>query len=86
VAPLTTLALQIGDKVMPAYECRFLDQCGNPVRFTNLRASNDYEARREAMTLLIRTGLFAGFELWDAELRIEVYRPSNHAQEIIAPL
>ena len=70
---------------MPAYECRFLDQGGNPVRFTSLRASNDYEARGEAMRLLIRTGLFAGFELWDADLRIEVYRPGNHSQEIITP-
>ena len=71
---------------MPAYQCRFLDQGEHTVRLANLQSTNDQDAHREAMRLLIRTGLFAGFELWYGELRIEVYRPRNHAQEIIAPL
>ena len=60
---------------MPAYQCCFLDQGGNPVRVASLQSSNDHEAHREAMGLLIRTGLFAGFELWYADTRIEVYKP-----------
>jgi len=62
---------------MPAYECRFLDQGGNPIRFASLQSSNDQDAHREAMRLLIRTGLFAGFELWYADTRIEVYKPKG---------
>jgi hypothetical protein len=63
------------EQVMRAYECCFLDQGGNPVRFASLQSRNDEEAHREAMALLIRSGRFAGFELWYADLRIEVYKP-----------
>jgi hypothetical protein len=52
-----------------------LHESGNPVRYTELRSSNDEEAHREAMALLMRTGRFAAFELWYADLRIEVYKP-----------
>ena len=62
---------------MPAYQCCFLDQGGNPVRFASLQSGNDHDAHREALGLLIRTGRFAGFELSNADLRIEVYRPSS---------
>jgi hypothetical protein len=40
-----------------------------------LQSGNDEEAHREAMALLIRTGRFAGFELWYADLRFEAYKP-----------
>jgi hypothetical protein len=60
---------------MPAYQCCFLDQGGNPVRIASLQCGNDQDAHREAMALLIRTGRFIGFELWYADLRIEVYKP-----------
>jgi hypothetical protein len=60
---------------MPSYQCYFLDESGNPLRYAELRSGNDEDAHREAMALLMRTGRFAGFELWYADLRIEVYKP-----------
>ena len=60
---------------MPSYQCCFLDESGNPIRYAELRSGNDEDAHREAMALLMRTGRFAGFELWYADLRIEVYKP-----------
>ena len=62
------------------YQCCFLDQSGNPVRYAGLNSGNDEDAHREAMALLIRTGRFAGFELWYADLRIEVYKPVSTAE------
>jgi hypothetical protein len=48
---------------MPAYQCCFLDERGNPVRVASLQSSNDHDAHWEAMELVIRTGLFAGSRL-----------------------
>jgi hypothetical protein len=65
---------------MPAYQCCFLDRGGNPVRIASLQSGHDQDAHREAMALLIRSGRFAGFELWCGDLRVEVYKPqTNHS-------
>ena len=43
---------------MPSYQCCSLDESGNPVRYAELRSSNDDDAHREAMALLMRSGRF----------------------------
>jgi hypothetical protein len=58
---------------MPMYQCCFLDEAGSPVRTQALGSSDDRDAHREAMALLVRTGRFSGFELWNGDLRIEIY-------------
>ena len=63
---------------MPAYQCCFLDQGGKPVRIARLASRDDQHAHREAMALLIRSGRFAGFELWCGDLRVEVYKPQTN--------
>ena len=62
---------------MPMYQCCFLDETGSPVRTQALGSSDDRDAHREAMALLVRTGRFSGFELWSGDLRIEIYQPSE---------
>ena len=62
---------------MPMYQCCFLDATGSPVRTQALGSSDDRDAHREAMSLLVRTGRFSGFELWSGDLRIEIYQPSG---------
>ena len=65
---------------MPAYQCCFLDHGGNPVRIARLQSSDDQDAHRESMALLIGSGRSAGFELWCGDLRAEVYKPTtNHS-------
>jgi len=63
---------------MPAYQCCFLDQGGNQVRIVSLQSGNDQDAHRDAMALLMRSGRFAGFELWSGELRVEIYNPQTN--------
>lgn len=62
---------------MASYQCCFLDESGKRIRYAELRAGHDEEAHREAMGLLVRTGRFAGFELWSVDRRIEVYKPNG---------
>ena len=67
----------VGGTSMPMYQCCFLNATGSPVRTQALGSSDDRDARREAMALLVRTGRFSGFELWSGDLRIEIYQPSG---------
>ncbi len=62
---------------MPMYQCCFLDETGLAVRTQALASSDDRDAHREAMALLLRTGRFCGFELWNGDMRIEIYQPSE---------
>ena len=63
---------------MPAYQCCFLDQGGNPVRIASLLSGDDQDVHRDAMALLIRSGRFAEFELWRGDLRVQVYKPHTN--------
>jgi hypothetical protein len=60
---------------MPAYQCHFLNDDGQPVRTEVLRASATSDARREAMTLLTKVGRFSGFELLAEGRIVAEYRP-----------
>ena len=62
---------------MPLYRCCFLDETGSAVWTQALGSSDDRDAHREAMALLVRTGRFSGFELWEGDLRIEIYQPNE---------
>lgn len=60
---------------MPMYQCCFLNSSGSAVRTQALGSSDDGDAHREALALLMRTGRFSGFELWSGDMRIEIYQP-----------
>ena len=62
---------------MPAYECRFLDENGHPLRTEVFRATDNRDAHREAMTRFTRIGRFSGYELWAEGRKVEEYRPIN---------
>ena len=62
---------------MPMYQCCFLDAAGSPVWTQALGSSDDRDAHREAVALLVRTGRFSGFELWSGDLRVEIYQPGE---------
>jgi hypothetical protein len=60
---------------MPTYQCCFLNENGNIVRIEVLGCGDDRDVRREATTLMAKTGLFSGYELWDEGRKVDVYRP-----------
>jgi hypothetical protein len=60
---------------MSTYQCCFLDENENIVRTEDLRACDELEAHREAMTLMMRVGRFSGYELRAEGRKIEVYKP-----------
>ena len=49
---------------MPTYQCSYMDENDKIVRTEVFRASSDLEARREAMTRMIRVGGFSRYELF----------------------
>jgi hypothetical protein len=65
---------------MPKYQCRFLDESEKTVRAEVLAASDDLDAHREAMTLLMRVGRFSGYELWDEGRKVEGYQPAKESK------
>jgi hypothetical protein len=62
---------------MPKYQCCLLDESEKTVRTEVLAASDDLDAHREAMTLMMRVGRFSGYELWDEGRKVEGYRPAK---------
>ena len=60
---------------MPTYQCRLLNENEDVVRIEALGSGNDFDARREAMNLMMKTGRFRGYELWHQGLKVETYRP-----------
>ena len=65
---------------MPKYQCCFLDESQKTVRTEVLAASDDFDARREAMTLLMRVGRFSGYELWNEGRKVERYQPAKESK------
>ena len=64
---------------MPKYRCHFLDENERVVRIENLGCcGDDREAHRAAMTIFARVGHFSGYELWEDDRKIDVYRPVKH--------
>jgi len=62
---------------VPTYHCHFLDDKATVVRMESFVASNDLDARREAMILMTRIGRFCGYELWE-DLRLRPKRRLTH--------
>lgn len=60
---------------MPTFQCCFLDHNEQTVRTEVLGARDEAEARREAVTLMMRIGRFSGYELWAEGRKIAEYRP-----------
>ena len=60
---------------MTTYQCCFLGEDDQPLRTQILGAQDEVEARREAMTLMMRVGRFSGYELWAEGRLIAEYRP-----------
>jgi hypothetical protein len=60
---------------MPTYQCLFLDEKATVVRREIFAASDDIDARREAMILMSRIGRFSGYELWEDLRLVEEYTP-----------
>jgi hypothetical protein len=60
---------------VPKYQCCFRDESGKTVRTEFLAASDDLDARREAMTLMMRVGRFSSYELWDEGRKVDKYQP-----------
>ncbi len=60
---------------MPTYQCCFLGENGQTVRTEVLGARDEPDARREAMTRMMRVGRFSGYELWTEGRIIAEHRP-----------
>jgi hypothetical protein len=60
---------------MPTYECCFLDENEQTVRTEAFRAYDDLDARRQAMTRMMRVGRFSGYELWVEGRKVVMDRP-----------
>jgi hypothetical protein len=60
---------------MPTYQCCFLDANEQTVRTEVLRSRDEVDAHREAVTLMMRVGGFAGYELWAEGRKIAEHRP-----------
>jgi hypothetical protein len=59
---------------MARYRSCFLNQDGQVARVEELAGYDDREARRDATSLLVRTGQFSGYELWRDGRKVEAYR------------
>ena len=57
------------------YRCCFLNEDDQVVRVEELNSYDDREAHRDAMSLMVRTGQFSGYELWRDGQKVEAYRP-----------
>jgi hypothetical protein len=64
-----------GGTLMPIFQCCFLDENEQTVRTEVLGSRDEVDARREAMTLMMRVGRFAGYELWAEGRKIAEHRP-----------
>jgi hypothetical protein len=62
---------------MPTYQCCFLDENEQTVRTEVLGSRDEVDARREAKTLMMRVGRFAGYELWVEGRKIAEHRPKK---------
>jgi hypothetical protein len=60
---------------MPTYHCHFLDEKARVLRTETIAASNDIDARREAMILMTKVGRFSGYELWEDLRLVDEYMP-----------
>lgn len=60
---------------MPTYECCFLDENDQTVRTEVFRAFSDLDARREAMTRMMRVGGFSSYELRVEGRKVVINRP-----------
>ena len=60
---------------MPTFHCRLVDGSGDVVRTEVLKASDERDARRDAMSLMMKIGRFAGYELWENGRRLAGYKP-----------
>jgi hypothetical protein len=60
---------------MPTYKCHFLDEKATVRRMEIFAASDDIDARREAMILMTKIGRFSGYELWDDLRLVDEYMP-----------
>jgi hypothetical protein len=60
---------------MPTFHCHLLDLSGVVVRTEVLRASDEHDAHRDAMSLVMKIGRFAGYELWENGRRLAGYKP-----------
>ena len=49
---------------MPTFRCCFFDENEEIVQTQVLGSRDELDARREAVTLMMRVGRFSGYELW----------------------
>jgi hypothetical protein len=57
------------------YRCCFLNEDDQVVRVEEITGYDDGDAHRGAMSLLMRTGQFSGYELWRDGRKVDEYRP-----------
>ena len=60
---------------MPTFQCCFFDENEEIVQTQVLGSRDELDARREAVTLMMRVGRFSGYELWGEGRKIAEYRP-----------
>jgi len=72
------LSSQLGGKLVPKYQCRFLSESEQVVvKLSLLRSRDVANARREVMTLIGKTPDFDGYELWEDGELVDAYRPGK---------
>ena len=61
---------------MPRYRCCLLDESGEVLRTEMLASSDERDARRDLMRLMVKIGRFASYELWEGSRRLAAFKPA----------
>ena len=61
---------------MPRYRCCLLDESGEVLRTEVLASSDERDARRDLMRLMVKIGRFASYELWEGSRRLAAFKPA----------
>jgi hypothetical protein len=61
---------------MPRYRCCLLDENGEVLRTEVLMSSDERDARRDLMRLMVKIGRFASYELWEGSRRLAEFKPA----------
>ena len=61
---------------MPRYRCCLLDESGEVLRTEVLISSDERDARRDLMRMMVKIGRFASYELWEGGRRLAEFKPA----------